>query len=366
MTSSHMVRRLAVVFCIAVAMMACCMSGSEAAQQHWPGKAWEKVDAAKVGLDAPRLKKMVSFVRKEYPKFRSLLLVYKGRKVVEEYFGGAGASHLQNVKSVTKSVMSALIGMAINDRAISSVEMPLSKVFPRELALVDEAKTKGAIRLKDLMTMRSGLDMDENSPGMGDVFSGYRSWVSSILKLPMARVSGGEFHYSTCDTHLLSCAFTRLVGRPLLDYAKVRLFKPLGITSYRWSTDPEGNSFGGSELFLTPDGMARFGYLYLMMGQWNQRQLVPRKWVIESTKDSFSPDDEKYGYLWWLRSSQGYRTIYASGYGGQYIFIVPELDMVMVTTQAISYEQDSRVYSAPMDLLDIFVVPSTPEWRVAQ
>ena len=276
----------------------------------------------------------------ELPRLRSLLVSHRGDVVVERYFNGARAASPANVKSVAKSVISALVGVAIERGKVPGPETPIGTYFP-ELARDRDAR-KQRITIEDLLTMRSGLESTSNRNYGAWVQS--RDWVRHALTRPLVVMPGTEMDYSTGNTHLLSAVITKATGMSTWQFAQDALAQPLGFSLARWPRDPQGIYFGGNDMLLTPRQMLAFGELYLHQGRVGPRQVVPRAWV----ERSFIPrgysriSGQRYGYGWWMRELAGRQAYFAWGFGGQYIVVVPTLDLVVVTTSASTVAEERR------------------------
>ena len=310
-----------------------------------------------VPLDSARLAPVLARAA-ELPRLRSLLVWQGDALVAERYYRGARAGTPANIKSASKSVLTALVGIAIAEGRLRGVDMTLAELLPAEAGALDPAKR--AITLEDLLTMRAGLQSTS--------FGGYGAWVSSrnwvrdALRRPMVEAPGhlgGPMIYSTGTSHLVSAALTRATGMSTLAWARRTLGAPLGIRIPAWAADPQGVYFGGNEMHLTPRDMGKFGLLYLNRGRApDGTQVVPAAWVDSSwvprTRSGWS--DNLYGYGWWTRTSMGHRVHYAWGYGGQFVFVVPSLDLVVVTTSLSNTDRErghlDRVYA----LLDEIVM----------
>jgi CubicO group peptidase (beta-lactamase class C family) len=209
-----------------------------------------------------------------------------------------------------------------------------------------------------LLTMQSGLESTSNRNYGAWVLSG--NWVRHALNRPLITEPGTRMEYSTGNTHLLSAILTKATGKSTWQFAQETFTKPLGFSLSQWSRDPQGMYFGGNDMLMTPRQMVAFGEMYLHRGRVNGRQIVSRGWVDASftaRAQSTRERDRQYGYGWWIRQLGGYRTYYAWGYGGQFIFVVPELDLVVVTTSAseVSTERRSHVRTI-YDLVENFVI----------
>lgn len=275
------------------------------------------------------------------PRLNSLLISHDGKLLVEEYFNGASAQKPANVKSVSKSFMSALIGIAIEQGVIRSLDQPIGD-FYADLLPGEENAGKRAITIGNLLAMQAGLQSTS--------FRNYGAWVLSddwigfALDLPLESTPGTRMRYSTGNTHLLSGILTRATGMSTLQFARQNLTGPLGIQLSYWQADPDGIYFGGNNMEFTPRHMLVFGELYLNGGRRNGKQILSREWIDQSTQRLLESSREQgrfYGYGWWLRDMAGIEVTYAWGYGGQFILIAPALNLVVVTTSS-SEPGDSR------------------------
>lgn len=265
------------------------------------------------------------------PRLRSLLVQHRGRIVGERYWRGATRERRANIKSASKSIISALVGIAIAEGKIRGTDQTIGELLPAETRGLDAEKR--AITVGDLLSMRSGLQ--PTSFGSYGAWVSSRDWVRDALRRPMVAERGGRMLYSTGSTHLLSAILTRATGTSTYAYAQSRLARPLGIALRPWQRDPQGIYFGGNDMYLTPREMLKVGTLYLRGGLApDGRRVLPRAWIDSSAVPrTISPfNGNRYGYGWWIREAAGHRVLYAWGYGGQFIFVVPTLDLVVVTT----------------------------------
>jgi CubicO group peptidase (beta-lactamase class C family) len=288
---------------------------------------------------------------KSLPRLHSLLVSIRGQLVVERYFNGASASRAANVKSVAKSIISALVGIAIERRLIPDVDTAIAAYFPELKRDRDPRKLK--ITIEDLLTMRPGLESTSNRNYGTWVQS--RNWVQHALSRPMLADPGEWMDYSTGNTHLLSAIITKLTGTSTWQFANDTLARPLGFTLARWPRDPQGIYFGGNDMLLTPRQMLAFGELYLRRGRVDGKSVVPERWIETSIvpRGRSGWSGQRYGYGWWVRELAGREAYYAWGFGGQYIIVVPDLEMVVVATSSPTVAEDRRSHRVSLfDLIE--------------
>jgi CubicO group peptidase (beta-lactamase class C family) len=293
------------------------------------------------------------------PKLRSLLVFHRDTLRRERYFDGARAEQPANIKSASKSVVSALVGIAVARGDLRDVHQPLSELLPAETRGLDSSRR--AITVEDLLTMRAGLQ--STSFEQYGAFVSSRNWVRHVLTRPVVAPRGehGPMIYSTGSTHLLSAVLTRKTGQSTWAFARKSL-APLGIRLRAWTTDPQGVFFGGNEMRMTPREMLAFGRLYLDGGRApDGTQILPRAWIdsswVERTTSGWSGN--AYGYGWWIREEHGHPVYFAWGYGGQFIFVVPSASMVVVATSDPTPERrDGAHLDAVHDLVDALLAPT--------
>ena len=278
----------------------------------------------------------------ELPRLYSLVVVQRGTVILEKYFNGRRATTPANVKSVSKSVIAALVGVAA-DRQLLKLDDPIGKYFS------ELPESKQRITIEDLLTMRSGLESTSSRNYGAWVKSG--NWVRFALARPLVAEPGTQMIYSTGNSHLLSAILTRATGKSTWQFAQEALATPLGFSLPQWMRDPQGVYFGGNEMLMTPRQMLAFGEMYRNDGQVNAQQIVSKAFVDET----FEPrgrsriSGREYGYGWWMREIAGHRSYYAWGFGGQYIYIVPSLDVTIVSTSSPAVSEDRRDHRRTVD-----------------
>jgi CubicO group peptidase (beta-lactamase class C family) len=280
------------------------------------------------GLLFDQLQKQAS----ELPRLHSLLVSQRGEMLFEAYFSGKTASQPANMKSASKSVLSALVGIAIDKGYIAGVDQPIAHFFPEYLS-GEYADRLRSITVGNLLTMQAGLASTSGRNYGRWVASS--DWVEFALSVPMVAQPGTDMIYSTGSTHLLSAIIERASGASTREFAQQHLASPLDFRLAYWSRDPNGVYFGGNDMEITPRQMLRFGQLYLDEGRYGDTQVLSAKWARDSlVARAVSPRGQGryYGYGWWLRDMAGLQIPLAWGYGGQLIFVVRELDLVVVVT----------------------------------
>lgn len=335
-----------------------------AAPDYWPTAGWRSATPESQGMDSGKLADMLEQIQRG-DAIDSLTIIRHGYLVLDAYVHPFHKGLKHNVYSCTKSVTSALVGIALQQGHIPAVSHPLLGFFPeRTVAHLDDRKQ--AITLEHLLTMTSGLHCRDTSRYQ---WAGWRAmqqsgdWAQYILDLPMEAAPGARFNYCNGVSYLLSAILQRATGMPTLDFARQHLFGPLGITDVHWRSSPQGVTIGGSNLSLTPHDMAKIGWLYLNHGHWDGRQVVPAAWVEASTRGHVRTGRfPYYGYQWWSDSIPSQQQpdkpmvdYYAAlGYKGQAIFVVPAQQLVAVFTSNLSvHDRD-----IPKMLLEHTIIPA--------
>ena len=258
------------------------------------------------------------------------------------------------IHSCTKSIVSALIGISIEQGYIDGINTPVLEFFPnREVSNTDT--NKESMTLENLLTMTTGYQCRDSYLYRWSGLNQMREsadWVQFILDLPMSEVPGTKFEYCNSASFLLSALITETTGVSALEYAEEHLFGPLGITDVNWPANTQGINIGWGELRMLPHDMAKIGYLYLQGGQWDGQQIVPEQWIEDSTRKIISATlEDGYGYQWWIDDSGTYMAL---GYAGQFIFVVPEQELVVAFTSDLSEED----FYVPQVLLGEFIIPA--------
>lgn len=277
----------------------------------------------------------------------SLLIQQHGELLSEQYFNGMSKEQTANIKSASKSVISLLTGIAIDQGFIKNVNQTIRPYF-KEYFTANPNSIKENITIKDLLTMRTGLETTS--------FHNYGRWVISDnwvefqLDQPMIKEPGGDMIYSTGTSHLLSAILAKATGISTKAFAEKYLFGPMNIQIGGWDRDPQGYYMGGNNLALAPSDMLKIGQMVLNGGVYQGERIISADWLEQSfrtyTHSNYNPYD--YGYMWWKKPVGRYQVHFAWGFGGQYIFIIPSLDAVVVMTGALQHADQSRSYKEPV------------------
>lgn len=305
-------------------------------------------------MDSQKLAQMLETIQQERLNLHSLLVIRHGYMVSETYFAGYDADNRHAQYSCTKSVVSTLFGIAMDQGSIDSLAHPVLDYFS-DRPIENRDPQKESMKLEDLLTMRSGLDWQEGDPYYQKIGRS-RDWTQLMLDQPMIEPPGTRFNYCSGCSHLLSAILQETTGMTAEEFAEQNLFEPLGITNATWDTDPAGISIGGWGLQLTPRDMAKLGYLYLHNGEWDGRQIVSAHWVETATRAHAKvegSDGGGYGYQWWTHSP--WRGYMALGRFGQMILVIPEKDLIVVMTAGLD---DSVGHEPELWLIEEYILPS--------
>lgn len=299
---------------------------------------WTTSTPAAEGLDAAMLEQASTTLGNAAYTW-SFLVVRNDKLVFERYYHGSTRDRSNNVHSASKSIWGAAIGVAIAKGVIASPDATIASILPsRYVALMSQQKK--TITVRNLLTMTSGIDWTEDTTE--SQIQTKPDWIAAILSLPMADTPGATFNYSTGDAHLVSAVLTTAAQTTACEFIHANLLAPIGVVAEHWGRDPQGNFSGGYNLYLTPRELAKFGLLYLHDGNWHGQQLVPSTWVTASMTAQVDADTPySYGYDFWLRRLGGHDVAMAWGFAGQMIYIVKDLNMVVVmTTNTHDFNRD--------------------------
>jgi CubicO group peptidase (beta-lactamase class C family) len=327
---------------------------------------WAKATPAEANMDEVMLGRAASDAA-AMPRFRSLLVARHGKLVAENYFGGASSSTVFDLRSVTKSVVSILTGIAVQSGKLSNIDATVGTYVDAPYSL--DAGDRG-VSVRQLLTMTSRYQWNENS---GD---DYNLWVLSndhvqFLLDRRQTDPAGTFTYNSAAVNLLGLVLQRAAAKPLPDFANEVLFQPLGITTVQWEQLEQNMVNAGSGIKMTATDLLRFGQLLLQKGRTGTQQIVPESWIEAGTTPQFTWRETygaqrgtTYGYLWWLAQPPATAAVFAWGFGGQFVYVVPSQDLVVVATtqwQGISAEVNPTTFAG--NVLTVIVNDVLPAAR---
>lgn len=317
------------------------------------GNDWPTADPETLKMDPQKLSELESTIKSDYSNINGIVVVRKGNIAYERYYNGYGPDDTHHVASVTKSIISALIGIAIDAGYIQNVDQKVLDFFPE---YVLNTAQKQEITIRHLLTMTAPYPFEDWHEPL-DKLCQQQDWITYTLDMLGEQGKLGDFKYSTAGAHLLSAIITRSTGKSAREFANERLFKPIGmkeIPDYEmnsfgfddlfgknvkgWVKDPSGNATGGWGLTLTPRDMARFGLLYLKRGMSDNNQVISETWIEESIM--MNPDH--YGYLWWVHEEDGIFAYLARGDGGNVICCIPEQELVVAIASEFIFNPRDR------------------------
>ncbi|QTD46892.1 serine hydrolase domain-containing protein [Ottowia testudinis] len=298
-----------------------------------------------------------SRIEVQLPDVQSLAVLHRGHLAHEFYRAGVTADTLQDTQSVTKSVLALLFGQAQADGHVRGPDELVAQRLPQMLRVGADARVQ-RLRFAHLLTMTAGWKGDQTAQRDRD------DDLAQIVRRPFVAQPGERFAYDNGSANLLALALASAVGQPLADYARARLFEPLGIRRFAWRQGAQGRALGALGLSLSTRAMARLGELVLAQGQWQDHALVPTAFVRAATERQSAggyPLGAAYGYLWWLGASAPRRTAMANGYGGQWIYVHPPLDLVVAVTSRRTPESAAR--GQGLSLIERDIVPTVQHMR---
>jgi CubicO group peptidase (beta-lactamase class C family) len=335
--------------------MPCCASSA-----YCPTEGWRTATPEEQGMHSNILADMLEEIKIKSYSIDSITIIRNGFMVADAYFYPFSKGQKHIIHSCTKSIMSALIGIAIDKGYIKNVDQTIVGFFSdRKISNLNEHKE--SITLENLLTMASGLECRDSwrygYVGLEEMMNS-DDWAQYVLDLPTAEPPGERFEYCNGVSYLLSVIIQKTTNMRTLEFAKKSLFGPLGITDVRWETSPQGIDIGWGRMWLKPHDMAKIGWLYLNKGRWADKQIVPAMWVKESTRAHIDATTDRtlqihYGYQWWVDSNGYYAAVGAKGQG---IFVLPDKNIVTVVTGDLP---DRRAaYIIIKKLLESYIIPA--------
>lgn len=319
---------------------------------------WESSTPEAQGIDSEKLVKLLKFIQGSNTGLECLIIIRNEKIILETYYAGYQRDIMHELQSATKSFTSALIGIAIEKGFVRGVDQPLFKLLPEYESFFIGKKRQ--ITLKHLLNMSSGLEWNDWRTEQNSYSSSFDKIYASpdsvafILNTAFVSDPGEVFFYNTGSSHLLSAIIKYRTGMSTFEFAKKYLFNPLKITEVKWGKLPNEIHKGGWDLYLRPLDMAKFGALYLNKGSWRGNRLINRKWIEQSTKFQISAGQWNYAYHWWRPGGYNTNIYTAAGYKGQHIYVLDELNLVVVMTGG-----NARLgYTIPDNIMKTYIVPA--------
>lgn len=348
-------------------------------RDYWPTQEWKEATPGEMGVDGKKLAEIRDFASEQVPELYSALLIRHGHLVFEEYYHGYQRNSFFSIASATKSVVSMLIGTALQQGLLHDLDQRVYDFFP-EFADSKLDPRKREMRLRHLLSLMAGY-----SEELPDKF--WLDIVRIALERPVVYQPGEQFRYDSQSVDILAAILTKITGKSAAAFANETLFKSLGIwqdaashypwrddlqgkhtwhgdarfdeeKGHPWKVDVQGYSTGGFGAHFRAREMAKLGYLYLNNGMWDGEQLVPEDFIAASTRQQSSggpPVNLPYGYLWWLPELGGHSAYMASGFGWKLIYVIPELDAVFVTTTG---KDPKKIITSALELVPCFIIPA--------
>lgn len=325
---------------------------------------WRTGNISSNGIEVALFEKFLNALNAQNHKLHSMLIIKNNKLVFEEYFNDYTKDKRQDLRSTTKSVISLLVGIALEQGIINSIDDPISQYLEEFNSPKNPDPRKSKITLRHLMNMSSGMecnDWDPKSKGQEDKLYKKKNWIQFMANLPMASDPGTNSFYCTGGVILTAEIIERTSGMPLNEYAQKYLFNPLGISDLNWGhTNKKKVIMAGQRLYMLPRDMAKIGQLLLNKGSWNNKQIIPEQWVDNISEAETQITGLGYGLLWWklpffIKDSKRVTSVDATGNGGQYILTFPEYDLIAIFTGGA---YNSSADKLPFTIVNKVILPS--------
>ncbi|MDW3193684.1 MAG: serine hydrolase [Cytophagales bacterium] len=321
---------------------------------------WETASLYELEFTPVSIEDLFEQLHYESYEIHSVVVIHKNQLIIEEYFDGYTVDQPHDLRSVTKSIRSLLLGIALDQGFIKSIDDPISTYLKSHVPRKNLTDSKEKITIRHLITMSSGLDCndwDQQSKGREDKVYKKKDWIQYTLNLPMIHEPGEVSAYCSMGTILLAEIISQASGMSLQAFAQQYLFNPLDISNVKWGhTSDKEVIESGKRLYMTPRDMAKIGQLILNKGKWQGKQVISEQWIQDATSSKTKITGINYGYLWWnlpFQTPQGRQVSKtATGNGGQYIMSFPELELVVIFTGgAYNSEKDKIPFAIVRDVI---------------
>ena len=327
---------------------------------------WETASLSEADVDPAKINSLIlNILNKKFKNIHSVIIIKNGKLILEEYFDGYHMDKIHPIQSDTKSITSILIGIAVDQRIISDLDKKVYEFFQnyKDTKWIDQ---KYEINIRHALTMTAGLDWDERTYPHGDsrnnntAMNNSIDWIKYILNKNMAQTPGERFNYTSGLSILLGEIIKNTSGLYADGFAERYLFKPLGIAYYEWYKNWDNTIHTGGGLKLKPRDMAKIGHMMLKGGIWHGKRIVSHNWVNESTKARIEARGYEYGYQWWcgktIKNNRIIEAFWAWGHGGQFIFVLPTLDLVVVFTA--KHRDNPGSSGRAFNMLSEYIIPA--------
>ena len=327
---------------------------------------WQTSTPEEQGMDSQLIEQ--AFNQGESRGFVDCILVIRnGYLIAEKYYNNYSKDLAHNVKSVSKSFLSAMTGIALRDGHLDNLSLKMLDFFPEYVYPTIDPR-KHNITIRHLLMMREGMEHERynysqiyNSP----------NWLKTTIEFPLLYDPGSTFSYNTFQTHLLSAIITKASGINTKEFAENNLLEKLNIELGNWQQGPQGYYFGGNNMYFKPRDMAKLGFLYMKLGRMFGEQIVPAEWVAESLTNytNFTGSNWgdlhniNYGYLWWLGEIDNHAVFLAIGYGGQFVINFPDFNMIVVTTAEsnLGWDTADQHERSILSIVADYIVPAVTQ-----
>ncbi|MFZ0533925.1 MAG: serine hydrolase [Anaerolineales bacterium] len=321
------------------------------APDYWPTEGWQSNTPEQQGLDSAKIAEGLESIQQNHIPIHSLMIAINGYAVVEATFYPYDSSSPHNVGSVTKALITTLIGIAI-DQGKLKIDDRMVAFFPTYTIAHRDAQ-KDRIMIKDLLSMSSGMECAGlPTEATQREMEASMNWVQFALDRPVIHNPGTTFVYCGPDMHLLSAILQAATGMTALEFAQQNLFEPLGFREVLWPSDPQGINMGAGNVRLFPEDMTKLGFLYLQRGHWDNLQIIPPSWVKDALHLQGIADGDPYGYGWRVNNGDNGYEFYTEGMGGQRILVIPGLNTILVTTGG-GFDIDQVIPYLTQALIDV-------------